>query len=157
MGCFNQVKQNIQQWQGFRPLAGCRLVPRKSSGKTWSLRFRPLAGCKCFRSSRPASCRSASFRPLAGCGLFLVCYTGRADLLVSVPLRGVGCFRKVGKTCRGVWFPSPCGVWVVSANLHILFDTAGKRIVNSAVLLYHIDRWFINSKLRETRSAVRSV
>ena len=94
------------------------------------------------------------------CGVWVVSKNPKMTIVtesVSVPLRGVGCFRKVGKTCRGVWFPSPCGVWVVSANLHILFDTAGKRIVNSAVLLYHIDRWFINSKLRETRSAVRSV
>ena len=53
-------------------------------------------------------------------------------------------------------FPSPCGVWVVSAKLHILSGTTGKRIVNSAVLLYHIGRWFINSKLRNWQSAVRS-
>ena len=46
-------------------------------------------------------------------------------------------------------FPSPYGAWVVSAKLHILFGTAGKRIVNFAVLLYHIDRQFINSKLRK--------
>ena len=45
--------------------------------------------------------------------------------------------------------PSPYGAWVVSAKLHILFGTAGKRIVNFAVLLYHIDRQFINSKLRK--------
>ena len=70
------------------------MVPRKSSGKTWSLRFRPLAGCKCFRSSRPASCRSASFRPLAGCGLF------RYDC---------------GDCIVDKAFPSPCGVWVVSS------------------------------------------
>lgn len=37
-------------------------------------------------------------------------------------------------------FPSPCGVWVVSAKLHILFGVTGKRIVNSAILLYHIGR-----------------
>ena len=45
-------------------------------------------------------------------------------------------------------FPSPCGGWVVLAKLHILFGATGKRIVNFAVLLYHIGRWFINSKLR---------
>ena len=39
-----------------------------------------------------------------------------------------------------VGFPSPCGVWVVSAKLHILFGVTGKRIVNSAILLYHIGR-----------------
>ncbi len=48
-------------------------------------------------------------------------------------------------------FPSPCGVWVVSAKLHILFGAIGKRIVNSAILLYHIGRWFINSKLRNCK------
>lgn len=48
-------------------------------------------------------------------------------------------------------FPSPCGVWVVSAKLHILSGATGKRIVNSAVLLYHIGRWFINSKLRNCK------
>ena len=35
---------------------------------------------------------------------------------------------------------SPCGVWVVSAKLHILSGATGKRIVNSAILLYHIGR-----------------
>ena len=92
---------------------------------------------------------------------------------VSVPLRGVGCFakqaeyraREVFPSPYGVWvvsrriaealeriaFPSPCGVWVVSAKLHILFGALGKRIVNSAVLLYHIGRWFINSKLRNCK------
>ena len=57
-----------------------------------------------------------SFRPLAGWGLFLVCYTGRADLLVSVPLRGVGCFVRVWDRPNSYdeKFPSPCGVWVVS-------------------------------------------
>ena len=93
-------------------------------------------------------------------------------MLVSVPLRGVGCFyckahvidyengfpSPCGVGVVSFWipylvnmilgFPSPCGVWVVSAKLHILFGAAGKRIVNSAVLLYHIGRWFINSKLR---------
>ena len=90
-------------------------------------------------------------------------------------MRGVGCFvrvwdrphsydEKFPSPC-GVWvvsplrkhnyyldeFPSPCGVWVVSAKLHILFGAIGKRIVNSAVLLYHIGRWFINSKLRNCK------
>ena len=78
-----------------------------------------------------------SFRPLAGWGLFLVCYTGRADLLVSVPLRGGGCFARLRTLAAfmagfrpltgcglfpaeilplfyNVVFPSPCGVWVVS-------------------------------------------
>jgi hypothetical protein len=42
-------------------------------------------------------------------------------------------------------------VWVVLAELHILSGATGKRIVNSAVLLYHIGRWFINSKLRNCK------
>ena len=54
-----------------------------------------------------------------------------------------------GSFVREREFPSPYGAWVVSAKLHILFGTAGKRIVNFAVLLYHIDRQFINSKLRK--------
>ena len=68
------------------------------------------------------------FHPLTGCGLFLLKY-----------------MRDFGSITQ---FPSPCGVWVVSAKLHILFGATGKRIVNFAVLLYHIGRWFINSKLR---------
>ena len=59
------------------------------------------------------------FRPLAGCGLFL-------------PQTSHSACRKS--------FPSPCGVWVVSAKLHILSGATGKRIVNSAILLYHIGR-----------------
>ena len=88
------------------------------------------------------------------CGVWVVSMwptklLGRCDL-VSVPLRGVGCFEADRMEIQGekLMFPSPCGVWVVSAKLHILFGATGKRIVNSAVLLYHIGRWFINSKLR---------
>ena len=58
------------------------------------------------------------FRPLAGCGLFPSGRCLRHGLSgVSVPLRGVGCFR--GKEDeRFLWpeFPSPCGVWVVSTS-----------------------------------------
>ena len=85
------------------------------------------------------------------CGVGVVsCMLHWAGRLASFrPLAGWGLFRPIAYTC-GVygWFPSPYGVWVVSAKLHILFGAAGKRIVNSAVLLYHIGRWFINSKLR---------
>ena len=35
---------------------------------------------------------------------------------VSVPLRGVGCFRKRSTYTGSTEFPSPCGVWVVSPS-----------------------------------------
>ena len=37
---------------------------------------------------------SGGFRPLAGCGLFLYIMTQTTEKVVSVPLRGVGCFRE---------------------------------------------------------------
>ena len=99
------------------------------------------------------------------CGVWVVSLHPRDRLHqeeVSVPLRGVGCFTcwRSGSQSGafpspcGVWvvspdaeyvadpekFPSPCGVWVVSAKLHILSGATGKRIVNSAILLYHIGR-----------------
>ena len=52
------------------------------------------------------------------CGVWVVSGTrqhlsrGRS---VSVPLRGVGCFRVRRKAWTSKRFPSPCGVWVVSA------------------------------------------
>ena len=55
--------------------------------------FRPLAGCGLFLLSGGLHETVTSFRPLAGCGLFQtnneLTY---ADIEVSVPLRGVGCF-----------------------------------------------------------------
>ena len=37
---------------------------------------------------------------------------------VSVPLRGVGCFRQGAASATGYQgFPSPCGVWVVSTQI----------------------------------------
>ena len=57
-----------------------------------------------------------SFRPLAGCGLFLGQRGQGLRLIVSVPLRGVGCFcDKRCEACQYPEFPSPCGVWVVSS------------------------------------------
>ena len=38
-------------------------------------------------------------------------------LSVSVPLRGVGCFEGYLRGFKDWWFPSPCGVWVVSWDL----------------------------------------
>ena len=71
--------------------------------------------------------------------------------MVSIPSRGGIVSRMGGYALSEFTVPSPCGVWVVSAKLHILFGATGKRIVNSAVLLYHIGRWFINSKLRNCK------
>ena len=77
------------------------------------------------------------------CGVWVVswrrgCAMRKAK--VSVPLRGVGCFKRFFSARPISLFPSPCGVWVVSAKLHILSGATGKRIVNSAILLYHIGR-----------------
>ena len=65
-------------------------------------------------------CRTARcFRPLAGCGLFPSEREIIAAILVSVPLRGVGCFcDKRCEACQYPEFPSSCGVWVVSYNRH---------------------------------------
>ena len=99
----------------FRPLAGCGLFLFDYGFPRLPLGFRPLAGCGLFphdcRAVRSVSC----FRPLAGCGLFLLYVDYRAGAakfpspcgvwvvsticvkidgryIVSVPLRGVGCF-----------------------------------------------------------------
>ena len=59
--------------------------------------------------------RTGGFRPLAGCGLFLgICAGGAGIMPVSVPLRGVGCFKMDNQYYIVRGFPSPCGVWVVS-------------------------------------------
>ena len=81
--------------------------------------FRPLAGCGLLPYADIEMILYARFRPLAGCGLFPQQYLKYKSTEV---------------------FPSPCGVWVVSAKLHILSGATGKRIVNSAILLYHIGR-----------------
>ena len=126
-------------------------------------RFRPLAGCGLFLLRVASLPSSPGFRPLAGCGLFPDHHVRYTRIKVSVPLRGVGCFRmgrrccatlecfrplagcglfpsEIIPPCTLIVFPSPCGVWVVSAKLHILSGATGKRIVNSAILLYHIGR-----------------
>ena len=57
----------------------------------------PLRGVGCFRDSATSRSAGHGFRPLAGCGLFL-------------PYQ----IKKRGTT---QWFPSPCGVWVVSVDI----------------------------------------
>ena len=66
--------------------------------------------------------RTGGFRPLAGCGLFLgICAGGAGIMPVSVPLRGVGCFKMDNQYYIVRGFPSPCGVWVVS-GMHLRYD-----------------------------------
>ena len=148
----------------FRPLAGCGLFPRRLHGCDAEICFRPLAGCGLFPSRVLCSRWVIVSVPLRGVGCFLCMSRSATCGTVSVPLRGVGCFgmkcptmknasrsfrplagcglfpahRQTGS--RTQVFPSPCGVWVVSAKLHILSGATGKRIVNSAILLYHIGR-----------------
>ncbi len=159
----------------FRPLAGCRLFQCASMRSTKLLGVSvPLRGVACFwRCWRPSR-RQSSFRPFTGCGLFLGKFTTKLrDAKFPSPC-GVWVVSKQSTRSTGihmfpspcgVWvvspcrtyrstlapFPSPCGVWVVSVKLHIISGATGKRIVNSAVLLYHIGRWFINSKLRNCK------
>ena len=57
--------------------------------------FRPLAGCGLFLLFSEAETPLGGFRPLAGCGLFPMHYCPNCGAkMVSVPLRGVGCFQK---------------------------------------------------------------
>ena len=126
----NPLKSPLRIATSFRPLAGCGLFCRNLGLIKLVNVSVPLRGVGCFSRGMNHVQVVQSFRPLAGCGLFL----------------GFTILRIVKKE-----FPSPCGVWVVLAELHILSGATGKRIVNSAVLLYHIGRWFINSKLRNCK------
>ena len=127
--------------RGFRPLAGCGLFrPRSATGSmpsrfpspcgVWvvSVRalppprairgFRPLAGCGCFRALlHPVPYRRGISVPLRGVGCFWSEDVTIYHSIVSVPLRGVGCFDFPEYKLQGFWFPSPCGVWVVSQQL----------------------------------------
>ena len=149
---------------GFRPLAGCGLflktymvaiqgqvsVPLRGvgcfpalmeSGSSWRRNFRPLAGCGLFLPALPRDTPRQYFRPLAGCGLFLIWLMAWMKMAAFPSPCGVWVVSRFDELKRGTpQFPSPCGVWVVSAKLHILSGATGKRIVNSAVLLYHIGR-----------------
>ena len=72
--------------------------------------------CGVWVVSQTECCTSSEngFRPLAGCGLFRPIAYYMLKQVVSVPLRGVGCFRVRRKAWTSKRFPSPCGVWVVS-------------------------------------------
>ena len=52
--------------------------------------------------------------PCRGCEWFLQQFLQCKHKWFSVPLRGVGCFRKRSTYTGSTEFPSPCGVWVVS-------------------------------------------
>ena len=118
VGCFHYNEANECD-RVFPSPCGVWVVSRKlMNGKTAN-GFRPLAGCGLFPINRTREFMTERFRPLAGCGLFLYCQQNMEQASA---------------------FPSPCGVWVVSAKLHILSGATGKRIVNSAILLYHIGR-----------------
>ena len=62
--------------------------------------------------------------PLRGVGCFRRELENIVAELVSVPLRGVGCFANRMLYVIGEWFPSPCGVWVVSPD-RLLHAQAG--------------------------------
>ena len=124
----------------FRPLAGCGLF-RLSGGDPSPLWVSvPLRGVGCFAGGGIAIGAKRVSVPLRGVGCFHLINWKVQYPVVSVPLRGVGCFQEEEMTAWQRRFPSPCGVWVVSAKLHILSGATGKRIVNSAILLYHIGR-----------------
>ncbi len=151
----------------FRPLAGCELFLLNSSKSTTFSGFRPLAGCEFFRQKvfmyasaklSPSPCGEKvvstkylmerklnnGFRPLAGCRLFLL-QARRLALggVVSVPLRGVGCFLMSNR--GNGWkltFPSPCGVWVGSDALRPNLLHAGV-----SVPLWGVGRFLLKSKL----------
>ena len=64
--------------------------------------------------------------------------------MVSVPLRGVGCFRQGAASATGYQgFPSPCGVWVVSMKkeniltYHEFPSPCGVWVVSSGCKLRH--------------------
>ena len=53
---------------------------------------------------------------MRGVGCFSDATFARQNGWVSVPLRGVGCFLPSARLSPPSWFPSPCGVWVVSLH-----------------------------------------
>ena len=101
----------------FRPLAGCGLFLSALWDRANSEGFRPLAGCGLFLLRRmlwlwwgrfpspcgvwvvsPQSCAHSNFDPFPSpCGVWVVstiCVKIDGRFIVSVPLRGVGCFRQ---------------------------------------------------------------
>ena len=90
--------------------------------------FRPLAGCGLFRAAGYQNIidNLKGFRPLAGCGLFpLSCQPVSAD----------------------PGFPSPCGVWVVSATGYQGAASATVSVPLRGVGCFDIVCYFHNLKL----------
>ena len=158
----------------FRPLAGCGLFLFDYGFPRLPLGFRPLAGCGLFphdcRAVRSVSC----FRPLAGCGLFLLYVDYRAGAakfpspcgvwvvsticvkidgryIVSVPLRGVGCFfdEDVCAIFDAVSVPLR-GVGCFGKAAHSFWCNRKK---NCQLCYFIVSYWqmFINSKLRNCK------
>ena len=144
----------------FRPLAGCGLFrPRSATGSmpsrfpspcgVWVVSSGPIVAkmeswfpspCGVWVVSEMADYPTAVLEFPSPCGVWVVSIGGcmtKLSILVSVPLRGVGCFQqnrsdekwangfrplagcgsflmKAYKAFDRNMFPSPCGVWVVS-------------------------------------------
>ncbi len=136
----------------FRPLAGCGLFLSALWDRANSEGFRPLAGCGLFLLRRmlwlwwgrfpspcgvwvvsPQSCAHSNFEPFPSpCGVWVVstiCVKIDGRFIVSVPLRGVGCF---GKAAHSFW----CN-----------------RKKNCQLCCFIVSYWqmFINSKLRNCK------
>ena len=158
----------------FRPLAGCGLFLFDYGFPRLPLGFRPLAGCGLFphdcRAVRSVSC----FRPLAGCGLFLLYVDYRAGAakfpspcgvwvvsticvkidgryIVSVPLRGVGCFLVSYLNGENAEVSVPLrGVGCFGKAAHSFWCNRKK---NCQLCYFIVSYWqmFINSKLRNCK------
>ena len=94
VGCFLYYERLELSNKEFPSPCGVWVVSVRALPPPRAIRgFRPLAGCGLFLLSGGLHETVTSFRPLAGCGLFQtnneLTY---ADIEVSVPLRGVGCF-----------------------------------------------------------------
>ncbi len=133
---------------GFRPLAGCGLFQEEELEGWMEDCFRPLAGCGLFLQVKLKDYITKVSVPLRGVGCFARSAATQTDDLVSVPLRGVGCFRlryfihaylmcfrplagcglfliSSGGDTNAGWFPSPCGVWVVSGASGMVMGARG--------------------------------
>ena len=131
----------------FSPLAGCGLFLHGNIKLIRKMvRFSPLAGCGLFQQKRATAGRSFyMYQSPCGvwvvsvkmfllkkndnkfqspCGVFLTrCIAYYYSISVSVPLRGVGCFRIYFEILvRKYRFQSPCGVWVVSKEVYDLYE-----------------------------------
>ena len=135
VGCFlHRIAAMQNAARRFRPLAGCRLfllqARRLALGGVVSV---PLRGVGCFPRKISKSLRTTkSLHPLAGCELFLRLTSSSTTGRSFRPLAGCGLFPHSRWSNRATpQFPSPCGVWVVSAILY-----KSRNGVDFAVVLY---------------------